>query len=377
MVTLSEEVESPVEVKRSKSSPGGFLIIRKRVQLPAPGQDPKVVDAPVPTAWMLYDFAVNEHKLKQRHKKGVAQIVKHLLEHYAYISPEQKFSISVNGYASKSGTQVTNYNLATARAGNVRLELLLAGLPKNWIGEPGTTDNLKNVHLTPQQTDEWKRGANRSVLVILPTAFLRPPDEVFSAALRRRVWEDLNASKFSPADEKLFYPFAVWAIIVWDYLVKQKYIWLAGVTTDQNKHGMFFRLPESLTPWPRLRTVKEGRAYLSKLHDEFRAAWLRYHSNYTGAAGLGWVTDHFAAYQQSLRWVSLKQYASTSKVSWERLMVSMGYAEGNVGKLHAWAHTHHKGTAETAFFKPLNEYLKQHGIPCRVKASTPGVEWLK
>ena len=273
---------------------------------------------------------------------------------------------------------MTNYNLAVARAGSVRLELLLRGLPANWIAEPQETYKM-DVHLVPQQDDRWKRGASRSVMVILPKAFMKPPDQPFTPPLRRKVWEALNDSRLKPADEKLFYPFAIWTLINWDYLIANKYIWLSGTTVVENKDGMFFGPPEKLTPWSCLRTVKQAKLYLERLHEEFRGAWLRYQRQYTAAGGLGMVIDVQGAYQQSLRWVSLKKYASTPKVPWDRLMINMSYAEGYMKGIHEWARKKYKNPveAEKYFFKPLNEYLSKHGIPCRVKQNSAEVQWLK
>lgn len=374
--TPAEEVESSSEVRRSQQSPGGFATIKKGIRLPAPGENPSVVITPLPTAWILYDFTVNGHELKSEHKKGIKQIVSHILDTYAYHSPDRIIPIQVNGYASKSGTRLTNYNLAVARAGSARLELLLKGLPANWIADPKGSDQM-DVHLVPQQDDRWKRGASRSVLIILPQAFLLPPTQPFAPPLRRRVWEDLNASRYSPAEEKLFYPFAIWALINWDYLIAHRYTWRSGVSLVENKDGLFFRPPGDLTPWSYLRTVKQARTYLSRLHEEFRAAWLRYQRQYTAAGGAGMVIDVQGAYQQSLRWLSLNHYASTSKVPWKRLEVNMGYAEGYVKGIHIWAKTQYPNPkdADARFFKPLNAYLLQQGVPCQVTSSSPAVQW--
>ena len=379
------EHERGNEVTDSRKSPGGVAWIRKRIRLPRGGRGKAaVVPSEVPTSWLFYDFEVGKAILKRKHKKESSKVAEAILDSLALFYRTQALNIRIIGHATKSGSAWNNKSLAIARAGAVRLLLFNNGVPSIWLKAPEISDQL---HLGPQG-NKYKRMASRSAQVILPTAFLLPPIVPFTPPLRARMEEKLKTHceklpiKTATQRTKVllcktsFRPFSLWVLKNWDYLVDSRYCWDAGPgdVFKVQSNGLFFNLPETLTPWQILMRPEQAFTYLYRLHEDFVAARNRYFRNYAPPASFAGALYWQIAYTQSLRWWCLDKLTT----GFGSAFTQINTVKRNAIKLHKLVKEGHyckESEKPAQKFEQINKYLREQKIPCRVSGDSTHPKW--
>lgn len=330
---LKEGRETQKEIRASRRSPGGVMAVHKN----AMGGT---------WAWIVYDFAVNQDKLKSGQKSGLSQIVGQI-KSYANLYGGRA-DIIVSGHASPSGAHGKNLDLAFRRISQVSNWLVTNGnLKAESLGNATTSEVYSVVKGVP--TSPWQRAIMRSVYIVLPHKRSVKPPPRFDKERRRRI-RDKIGDKATGRKKKFFY----WVLDNWDYLIKTNYCWERTPRQD----GLFFKRPER-----QLRTDAEAWPYLNDLYNRFLNSLNRLSGKYVGPPGIFVRREPTRAYQQLARWAALDHYAQNGSVQVFRDLTGQ-WVPATMKQLIIAVYNKKYGDYEKVRFR-TEKYLTGHSIPIR------------
>ncbi|MCP4002867.1 MAG: OmpA family protein [bacterium] len=347
--------ESPAEIRAARLSSGEVATIARNANR-------------YPWVYLLYDFAVDDYRLKPKHEQwlrttGLKEIQKH-----AALIPKRR-SIQVLGSASRSGTPAENRELAEARAAAVVSEILTkaqgsvlpgskASIPPGIFSVVGQNDwtILGDAGTTPE-----KRRFLRSVRIVLP-GFRGGHKPGFSTAQRAKALSQING-RFHGL-EAAFYR---WYLESWEYLRLNPY----SHWSRRHEDGLFFRLPPA-TP----SNDRETWYYLRQQYDEFRAASARLRRRYLRVQGSLKRPEPVRAYQQCARWIAMDGWTSPShsRTRWYQALPHSGTSnefitvQKSLIQLIQWINQKKYGPPDRTWIR-IERYFAKHAIPMKVARS--------
>lgn len=349
---LSEGRETPGEIKASKKTPGmGMIADKNRMG--------------VSYAWLIYNFAVSEAKLKKGHRQYLQKILSKLLT-YGRLH-NKTGTILLSGHASPSGVHGKNTKLAYERARSVRNELVKMGpvstesLPKDWflIKNERNASKIYSVTKAPP-TSPWQRSLSRSVYIVLWLMQDIETPDLFPRSLRVKIRKQVP-NRFQKYEEYFYY----WVIDNWEYLRNPNNNYV--IETYPHKDGLFFIEPRS-----QLKTDKMAWSYLKSLHTRFEKAAHRLTHKYTGIPGNAFLPsggDPVRCYQQLARWIALDGHARNGNERVFHFMPGTAIYK-SFNTLIEMINSGSKFGDKKVIWKKIEVYMKEKRIPMRV-AKTP------